>query len=182
MAPEVLQRKAATFKSDVYAFGVVVFGSAFGYLPPPIFTPQGPPAIPRHSNDTLVTLLSTLLHVDPSRRPDADAIFIHPFFLDHSSEVDDRIKEKEEAATDAFKFAIKTFRDGIDVYEPVELTIDPLDVVNSTVKALAAEEEDGIDCWMSRKFQITFEGEEGIDSGLASFLHQYFFLSYDTLL
>jgi serine/threonine protein kinase len=88
-APEVIRDLVYTFASEYWSFGTCLFEMAFGRLP--FYNPnqdtlfesilKDPLTIPQGDHDPdLIDLLTKLLDKDPSKRPDLDDIFTHPFF------------------------------------------------------------------------------------------------------
>eukprot|EP00808_Paulinella_micropora_P021553 g62136.t1 len=85
VAPEVLQGQRASFASDMFSFGLILFDlhfpgsradrpSAQLLLAGRAFSP------PSHSNQQLRKLLESLLQVDPAKRPSSTNALAHPFF------------------------------------------------------------------------------------------------------
>eukprot|EP00808_Paulinella_micropora_P012300 g43991.t1 len=85
VAPEVLHGQRASFASDMFSFGLILFDlhfpgsradrpSAQLLLAGRAFSP------PSHSNQQLRKLLESLLQVDPAKRPSATNALAHPFF------------------------------------------------------------------------------------------------------
>lgn len=88
VSPEVLRDEPASFASDIWAFGVVVYDFIYGKSPFRSATEfltfqkvlKRELTFPDGFDETARDLVELVLNLDPSKRPTAQALKSHPFF------------------------------------------------------------------------------------------------------
>ena len=90
IAPELLVEIAsASFASDLYSLGALMYRMASGSVPfkstnpdePPVVTDEPPPALVGYSNE-FNNLVQSLLQKEPSKRMTWEDVIVHPFWRD----------------------------------------------------------------------------------------------------
>eukprot|EP01122_Echinamoeba_exundans_P013163 TRINITY_DN5702_c0_g2_i1.p1 TRINITY_DN5702_c0_g2~~TRINITY_DN5702_c0_g2_i1.p1 ORF type:complete len:1670 (+),score=327.99 TRINITY_DN5702_c0_g2_i1:523-5532(+) len=160
LAPEILSGAAkSSAASDIYAFGVVVFKafSAPSHPLPPLMPSQDVPVLPSFFDANLVDLLSKLLHKNPSERPSAEEVLVHPLFHSTSS-------RSEEVSSSSGR-RIAAFRAFTQ-----QLQNRPAGAVTTTLRC----QRNAVASTVSQlgtslpglcNFKVEFVGEAGIDGG-----------------
>ena len=95
MSPERIQGKGASFASDIWAAGLLLYEAATGSFPyagaqgstyvemAELLCETPPPALPATFPPALVTLVGAMMQRDPASRLPADVLLGSPWFLSH---------------------------------------------------------------------------------------------------
>ena len=80
-APEVVCGEVATFESDLWSIGVMLYKATFGLNQQPVALGGLHARIPETKNPRLRELLASVLRVNPAERLSAQGCTAHPFFM-----------------------------------------------------------------------------------------------------
>ncbi|GAM25816.1 hypothetical protein SAMD00019534_089910 [Acytostelium subglobosum LB1] len=177
LAPEMKESKSTgSYTTDIWAFGVMLYKAHFPRARDPFLMPgEMSVAIPQHPDQRLTALLGSILQRNPSQRPNAHQIAVHPYFV--TSLVEDLlssrtlIDSREKIA--AFRAHISSLTMlSEETNESLVMSVKRSSLIVDVFQFFKKMES----IKLFSHLEVDFQGEKGLDhGGLSSEMYSLFF-------